>query len=880
MASGAGNSAQSWRAALALHGGVFLVYGLFVWLGLALGAGAFNVSPLWPAIGFAIGAVAVFGYRMVLTVALSDLAAASIHAGGFVFIDVPEAVVAGGAAALGAWLLQRAAAAFGRPGADVGTTVRFLVFPCIGAALASAVIGTGVLVALGDLPAGQSPSTLQTWWLGDAVGIVVTTPLVLACLDPGQRRIALQRPREGGLAVAGTLAATLLAFGGDVGTLVPLLEPAATVLPFLVWGALRFGLMGAATCNLLVAMAVTGTAATGLGPYAAGDPEAVLGVQFLLGVVGATILLLGATASRRDHLQRSARRQAAFVQSIAQNLPGAVFRQRLGRDGGIEFPYIAGRLAETVGLRADPGDDTLADTAGPVRSGEPRFEPGDLADLVAALERSARTLEPVEMDLRIRDDAGTLRWGRSISRPSADRHGRPIWDGILLDVTEEKRQRERVEYLARHDPLTGLLNRHGLHEQLGPLLARAARQQQRLGFCLFDLDGFKEINDSYGHSVGDTVLQALGARLRGALREEDLKARLGGDEFLLVQLDAGDRGALEHACHRVLETLSELVECDGHRLQPAVSMGVSVYPDDGDNTDALLAAADQALYAAKTRERGNLVFHGPGLGHVSQRGRLEMGRDLARAIEAATLEAHYQPQIDSASDRVVGVEALARWHHPERGWIPPGEFVPLAEHAGRAAALDRAILKRALAEVGGITGRLEGGIRLSVNLSGASVRDARHRRRVAADLRASGVAGEHVELELTETTLAQAIDEDVGRALQEIAATGIGFAIDDFGTGYGSLTYLRNLPIARIKIDRMFVQGAPHHPRDREIVRALVGLAAGLGIGVVAEGVETREQLEAVRAAGCTVCQGFYFAPALPPAELEGFIARHGVVGA
>lgn len=845
---------------------------LLVSLGILQGLGAFNISPIWPAAGFAIAVTRVFGYRMALAVAIGETVASLLNHGAL-GVSAASGILAGVSAIVGAWLLRRWCPRLGRPHAHTAEALRFFALAVLLVAPFNALAGTGALLVFGDLAVANLAATLQTWWLGDVVGIIVCAPVVLAWLDGEQRRVVRRRPWEALLLALGTLAGLGIAFGAE--PFGPIPEPGVLVLPFLVWGALRFGLLGASSGSFLVALGVTAVASADVGPYAASDPDAALRLQFLIGLIGATMILLGATANRRDHLQSQARRQARFVQSIVENLPGAVFRQRLTGAGALDFPYIAGRFARTVGLystsaRGKRRPRTPADAAG--AEDDPVIDPDDKQHLMAALRRSACTLEPVELDLRIYDADGTTHWGRSISRPVTDEQGAAVWDGLLLNVTEEKAQRAQAEFLSRHDALTGLLNRRGLETVLAPVMARARRQRQKLGFMLFDLDGFREINDSYGRGAGDALLQALGQRLSREMREEDVKARLGGDEFLLVQVDVEDRDAVEQTGYRLLENLSAMVEYGSEQLRPTLSVGVALFPEHGDSDEAVLAAAEAALDAAKNRERGNLVCYSPTLVGVLARGRLELSRDLAHAIEQGAVDVEYQPQVDAITGSVVGVEALARWHHPHRGPVSPAEFVPLAERHGLAAALDLAVLRRVLAELGPRGVRDGHFTRLGVNLSGASIRDIRHRRRVIAALREFGIPGDRVELELTETTLAQGMDESAARALEEMCATGIKFAIDDFGTGYGSLTYLRNLPISRIKIDRTFVQHAPLRHRDREIVRALVGLAGNLGLSVVAEGVETRAQVAAIQSHTGLACQGFYFARPMALAELEEFL--------
>lgn len=855
--------------------GVAAVEAILVWLGLRQGEGPFSISPIWPAAGFAIAATFRFGYRVMPAIAAGECIASALHGIPLVVV-IPFAVIAGATGGLGAWLLHRWTPMLGRAGGDARDAVTFLLLAGGLTTAISAALGTGGLILLGDLPGSAAGVTFHTWWLGDAVGVVVFAPFVLAWLSADRQRVVRARPVETAALVLGTLAAAVVAFGGGPFAAVVPVQPAVAVLPFLVWGALRFGVIGAATCNVAVAVVITAAAVAGTGPYAAGDLAAARSLQFLIGVTSATTIVLGATASRRDYLQQAARQEAEFVRSIADNLPGAVFRRHLTPDDHLHYSYMTGRLASELGI--GPGERTTLldpeDWTPPARPGQ--IDPRDRASMRAALRRSAETLEPVQLDLRMLGREGTVRWGRSISRPKRTDDGGTVWDGILLDVTEEREQRARVEFLARHDPLTALLNRNGLHETLAPALSRAQRHGDRLAFCLLDLDGFKEINDSYGHAAGDAMLRAFAERIGSRTRLEDINARLGGDEFLVVHLESRDGGGdgVEVACRRLLNALSELVRHGRLALQPSVSMGVAIYPDDGASEDAVLAAADQALHVAKTRERGNLVFYSPDLETIRLHGRIQLGQDLGRAIEQGGLNVHYQPQVEVATGRITGVEALARWTHPLHGPVPPSEFVALAEHRGLAAALDLLVLRQALTDLAAWRAAGHDDLRLAVNLSGASVRDAYQRGQIADAVRDGDVPGDRLELELTESTLVQSPGERVGRALHELSAAGVRFAVDDFGTGYGSLTYLRTLPVARIKIDRSFVQGAPNETVDREIVRALIQLGANLGMDVIAEGIETTEHLETVRTLGGTDVQGYHFARPMPADELAAVLAR------
>lgn len=845
-------------------------------LGYLLTTGAFGISPVWPAAGFGVAVAVVHGYRVLPALALGMTIADLAHGNPLPVALWLGLVVAAGAG-VGAELVRRFVPRLGQAHADAADTIRFLLAAGVVATCVTALLGTWGLHAFGGLAAAEIAPTAWTWWLGDAVGVVTVAPFVLATLTPVRRREALARPGEMLGLVALTGAVVAASFTPEARALAPHVHVEFAVLPFLVWGALRFGLIGAATACLVMTAIATGATAIGLGPYGDGTIAQLHGLQFVLAVATATMLLLGITTSHKAHLRRQAQHESDFIRAIAENLPGAVFRRRLSADGYVSYPYMAGRFAREFGLDAGATDYALAGDADTTPPPGLRYIHGqDYQQLHQRLHRSAADLEPLEMELRFVRDDGEIRWARSISRPHRTAGGGVTWDGILLDVTAEKEQQAQAEYLARHDPLTGLLNRAGLHELIGPALSRARRQGHSVAVCLIDLDDFKEINDSRGHLAGDAVLRAVSERIRETMRLEDIKARLGGDEFIVIQTDVQDHGNAAHACRRLAERLHEPFELDGGPVRTGASMGVALFPDDVESEHALFVAADQAMYQAKRDDSGT-VFYSAEMG-TEVRARGELVHDLGSAIERRELEVYYQPQIHVPTGELSGVEALVRWRHPERGWISPGVFVPLAEERGLVGALDLLVLDQVLADVARWEQTHGFEFPVAVNLSGASLRDDAHRDRLARVIQDSGVPTARLELELTETTLVHAADQRVSDGLRALAALGVRFSADDFGTGYGSLTYLRALPITRIKIDRSFVQGAPSRTEDAEIVRALLQLAGNLGLQVIAEGVETRKELDTLNRLGCTYVQGFYFARPMPRDALVRFVHERGTL--
>lgn len=839
----------------------------FVWLGLALAQGPFTVSPIWPAAGLGLAVVYMFGYRT-LPVLFTGMVAANLYLGRpfllAIVMNVPSIVFP----ALGAYLLRRYSD-LGSPASDVKDVLIFLA-AVAATSVASALLGVVVLFTFADLPSEAIASTFLTWWSGDTIGAIIVTPAVLACLIPGRRQEVDGRYAEAFCLVVATAAASVVAFWGSPFGTLPDLHAQYVLLPFLIWAAIRFHVFGAAIAIVTAAAVATAASVMGTGLYGSGSGADLAGLQLLLGSLAASTLVLGVATKRKDVAVEEARHQARFIDTVARNMPGALYRRRLDADGRVSYPYMAGRFAQEFGLGPETLTDHLDRIRSPTAAGLRCIHRADRVKLQEELRRSADTLEPMSTELRYVSASGNVSWARSQSIPH--RAGDAIlWDGFLIDITEEKRQRDQVEHLARHDPLTHLANRRGFAEMCERALARAKRHGSRLAVCLIDMDSFKGINDGHGHVAGDTVITAVSERIRETMRVEDIKARMGGDEFAVVQTDIHDSASAAMACERLLDRISEPVECGSALVHPGASIGIAMYPDDGDTMERLLMAADQALYMAKARRQGDVVFYHPEMSSEVQSGG-DLGYQLRTAIRRGELHIVYQPQIDVVTHQVRGVEALVRWDHVEQGPIAPSEFVPLAEDRGLIGELDLYVIERALTDLQQIGLLIEDDLQLSVNVSGASLRDELQRERFARCLSASGIDPDRVELELTETTLVHAADQRVIDGLHQLAGMGVRFTVDDFGVGYGSLTYLRSLPIARIKIDRSFVKEGAVSEKETEILRALLRLGNSLGLEMIAEGVESVAEVERLIDLGCTYVQGFYYSEALPPEELVAYI--------
>jgi diguanylate cyclase (GGDEF)-like protein len=450
----------------------------------------------------------------------------------------------------------------------------------------------------------------------------------------------------------------------------------------------------------------------------------------------------------------------------------------------------------------------------------------------------------------------------------------------LLDaeMAERDRAEQRIRYQAYHDPLTGLPNRMLLKDRLDLAQADARRSGQALALMFLDLDRFKLVNDSMGHTFGDELLLSVADRITSVLREGDSVARVGGDEYvLLLPRVSGAEEALA-AAHRVVESLRVPWEVDGREFHLTASIGIALYPGDGVDAESLMRNADTAMYQAKEEGRDRIrVFRAEMDQSVQHRVRLE--QDLRRALQLEQFVLHYQPQVQSDTGRVTGMEALLRWDCPKRGLVPPDRFISLAEETGLIWELGRWVLRTACAQVQAWTasGQIES-LSVSVNVSARQFHDMGIVDEVQGALAETGLCPGQLELEITESTAMRDVEHSI-RTLTRLKEMGVRVSIDDFGTGYSSLSYLKRFPVDAVKIDRSFVMDISRDPDDAAIVAAIIALAGSLKMQTVAEGVETDEQLAFLQAHGCPSFQGFLFSKALPPAEFVRLLADDAVRG-
>jgi diguanylate cyclase (GGDEF)-like protein/PAS domain S-box-containing protein len=441
---------------------------------------------------------------------------------------------------------------------------------------------------------------------------------------------------------------------------------------------------------------------------------------------------------------------------------------------------------------------------------------------------------------------------------------------FVKDITERKRHEEQLKHLATHDELTGLANRALLLDRLEQSLHYAHRSRRIVAVLLLDLDQFKVINDSLGHAFGDKLLGAVAQRLRKVVREADTVARLGGDEFVVLLAEVAEVEDVGLLAAKILRLLAEPHRLDDREITLTASLGISLYPKDSDDGATLIRNADLAMYRAKRNDRSTFAFYSP---EMNQRilEALELESALRQALDLAEFCLHYQPKVDLASGRVIGCEALVRWHHPLRGMISPADFIPLAEETGLIVPLGTWVLKEACRQARAWQDEGLPALSVAVNLSARQFRKGDLPQLVEEILGDANLDPRLLELELTESMV---MDDPAGaeRTMHTLKQLGVALSLDDFGTGYSSLNYLRRFPVDSLKIDRSFIRDVATDPSGASVVTSVIDIAHNLGLTAVAEGVETREQLAYLIGCGCDMFQGFLFSKPLPVEEFRDLL--------
>ncbi len=457
----------------------------------------------------------------------------------------------------------------------------------------------------------------------------------------------------------------------------------------------------------------------------------------------------------------------------------------------------------------------------------------------------------------------------SVARMDGGHGERLVW--ALRDISQIKSSEEQITYLAYHDALTALPNRRLFNDRLEVAIATASRKNQRLALLFLDLDNFKHINDGLGHAAGDELLQETARRLRRKVREEDTVARLGGDEFILLLVGIQEAEYAAVVAQRILDDLARPFLLRGKELYLSASVGVTLFPDDGSEAESLVSNADMAMYRAKTAGRNNYKLFTPALNEKVQR-RMALEGALRQAIGNQEFLVHYQPKVELAGGRVVGMEALVRWERPGHGLVSPGEFIPLAEDTGQIVAIGRWVLDQACRQAQAWNQGGHRDLAVSVNLSPRQFQQKDLVPMVTETLGASGLDPRNLELEVTESMLMSSVDEAIV-TLGELSDLGVRLSMDDFGKGYSNLYYLKRFPMDTLKIDRSFVQDVATEPDDASIVDTIINMSKSLGLKVIAEGVENHDQLRFLKERRCDQMQGYLFSRPLPSEGISQMLA-------
>ena len=454
-----------------------------------------------------------------------------------------------------------------------------------------------------------------------------------------------------------------------------------------------------------------------------------------------------------------------------------------------------------------------------------------------------------------------------------DGYGKPVqYVSVFNDITERIKQEEHIKYQSHHDALTGLPNRFLFKDRLGSAIAHAHRHAEKFAVLFLGLDRFKRINDTLGHAMGDKLLKAVAVRLSDSIQEDDTVARFSGDAFAVIIKEIKTVEKLILSINLLLDALKKPFFIDGHELYITASMGISLYPTDGDDADTLIKNADTAMYRAKELERNSYQLYTPTMNEKALT-RLSMENDLHKALQQNELILYYQPQVDVNTGRIIGAEALVRWLHPRLGFLPPGEFIPLAEETGLIVPLGEWVLQRACIQNKEWQRKGLPKINIGVNLSTLQFRQKNLIQRVEEILELSELSPEFLELEITES-IAMLDADFTNKMLHQLKDMGIQISIDDFGTGYSSLAYLTRFPIDRIKIDQSFIRGIPDEKEELAIVMAMMAMAKSLGLKTIAEGVEKVEQYNFLKEQYCHQIQGYYFSRPVDEETFEKMLMK------
>ncbi len=567
-------------------------------------------------------------------------------------------------------------------------------------------------------------------------------------------------------------------------------------------------------------------------------------------------------ASKRVLQEREER-----FRSLVSNIPGAVYRFTFGKHGEGIIEFFSDMIREVTGTPPEVlmGKDITAF--------QDLILPQDLATVSAAIAKALEHGESFAIDYRIRHRDGDFRWVHDQGRAMKDASGRVAYlDGVIFDVTERTKEKERFNQLVYYDSLTGLPNRELFVDRLDQALTQSQRKKENCAVLALDLDHFKRINETLGHVIGDQLIKAVSVRILKTVYNSDTVTRISGGSFMILLPRLTGHENAENVANKLLTAFKSSFRINEHELFTTCSIGIAIAPGDGVTSGALMKNADAAMHLSKERGKDCYQLFSSAIANSSFE-RLVLENSLRRALERHEFKLYYQPQLVLRTGKVDCVEALIRWQHPELGFIPPMEFIPIAEETGLIHAIGDWVLQTACEQKKAWNKMGFRDLRVAINLSARQFHYSNLVDMISGAIKRTGTDPRGLELELTESTLMERLEETT-ETLRKLKEMGLSISIDDFGTGYSSLMYLKTFPIDSIKIDKSFVRDVTTDADDSAITQAIISMAHSLKLEVVAEGVETTPQLEVLKAQGCDSMQGYLFSKAVPAADVVPLISN------
>lgn len=749
---------------------------------------------------------------------------------------------------------------------DVG---RYLI-ASLGGSILSMIAGVLSLLGDGRIHRSELLKTAANWWNSDLLAVIAVTPFLIIYVAPlvtdwitsdGDRtnfslKFAKRYSAAEILEAAAQLALIVFAIWFIFGFTPSIpYQPLYLLFVPVIWVAVRRGLPGAVLTTFTIGIGMTIAASISHAPSGS-----ISHFQLATLALGVTGLCLGALVSEQRRDEESIRESERRYRLLFERNLAGVFRTTL--DGRVlECNPAAAQL-----FGYDTPEEALSISVSGLYDSS--------SDRQRFLSRLKSEKYITNQEVRFRKRNGDPVWVMlNVSLVENESGTDAVVEGTLLNITARKQAEEQVRSLAYYDALTGLPNRTLLMDRFSQALASARRHNHKVALLFLDLDRFKTINDSLGHSVGDLLLQEVASRLKTCTRDQDTVARLGGDEFLIVLGDVKDTIDVVVVAERFMDAMTARFDIQGHSLSIGCSIGISVFPDNGSDTETLIKHADSAMYCAKENGRNGFTFFTADMNQQALE-RLKLENALRQALDKDELFLVYQPQMDLASGKLLGLEALLRWKHPELGLVPPDRFIRIAETSGLILPIGEWVLKTACQQAR--KWRDQGfKVPIAVNVSAVQFRHESFCEKVQTVLHKSGIAAEYLELELTESVLLSNADLTLS-VLQNLKEMGVSLAIDDFGTGYSSLSYLRRFPVSKLKIDRSFIRDVDANQEDAAITTAIISMAKSLNLTVIAEGVENERQMAFLRERQCGGIQGYYFSRPLGVEEITNkFLPSH-----